>query len=264
MNHGLQFIAHYTWSRALNYTNQWTGYYAADPKVDYGPDGQNRPQVFVAIVTYQLPFGKGKQFGGNAGRAENLAIGGWQTSFNINYSAGLPFTPQYNECNSDQDVGVCMPMKGNSALWSMGGGPLNPITHTVTFFTPIQNMTKLNSPNDPRVSGNCAISYGAWGRPCAGTLGNAGVMSLTGPRSFTTDASIMKNFNLTERFALQFRMDAFNLFNHRVLNFNANAGNTCIDCMSPTGQLQNNAGLVTDIDPNTTMRELQFALRLSF
>jgi hypothetical protein len=34
--------------------------------------------------------------------------------------------------------------------------------------------------------------------------------------------------------------------------------------MSPTGQLQNNAGLVTDIDPNTTMRELQFALRLSF
>jgi hypothetical protein len=34
--------------------------------------------------------------------------------------------------------------------------------------------------------------------------------------------------------------------------------------MSPTGQLQNNAGLVTDIDPNTTMRELQFAIRLSF
>ena len=264
MNHGLQFIAHYTWSRALNYTNQWTGYYAADPKVDYGPDGQNRPQVFVAIVTYQLPFGKGKMFGGNASRAQDLAIGGWQTSFNINYSAGLPFTPQYNECNSDQDVGVCMPMKGNSALWSMGGGSLNPITHTVTFFTPIQNMNQLNSSNDPRVGANCLISYGAWGRPCAGTLGNAGVMSLSGPRSFTTDASIMKNFNITERFALQFRMDAFNLFNHRVLNFNANAGNTCIDCMSPTGQLQNNAGLVTDIDPNTTMRELQFAIRLSF
>ena len=39
---------------------------------------------------------------------------------------------------------------------------------------------------------------------------------LNGPRSFTTDASIMKNFNLTERFTLQFRMDAFNLFNHPV------------------------------------------------
>ena len=252
MSHGLQFIAHYTWSRALNYTNQWTGYFAANPRVDYGPDGQNRPQVFVALVTYDLPFGKGKMFGGNAGRAENLLIGGWQISTALNYSAGLPFTPQYNECNSDQDVGVCMPNKGNLALWKMGGGPFNPITHTVTFFTPIQNMTQ-----------NCT-SYGAWARPCAGTLGNSGPMFLNGPRSFTTDATVMKNFSLTERFVLQFRMDAFNLFNHRVLGFNANQGNTCIDCMSSTGQLQNNAGLVTDIDANTMMRALQFALRLQF
>jgi len=252
MSHGLQFIAHYTWSRALNYTGGNTGYFAVTPRVAYGPDDQNRPQVFVAIVTYQLPFGKGQMFGGNAGKAENLIIGGWQVSSNTNWSAGLPFTATYNECNSDQDVGICNPSKGNGSLWSMGGGPLNPITHTVTYFTPITNM-----------STPCA-TYGAWVRPCSGTLGNAGTDSLYGPRSFTTDATIMKNFALTERFALQFRMDVFNLFNHRVLNFNQNAGNTCVDCMSPGGQLQNNAGLVTDIDPNTTMRELQFALRLNF
>jgi len=252
LSHGLQFIAHYTWSKALNYTNQWTGYFAVNPQVDRGPDGQNRAQVFVANVVYYLPFGKGKQFGGNANTALNEVIGGWQVTSTLNYSAGLPFTPQYNACSSDEDVGVCMPLKGNSAQWKMGGGPLNPITHTVTFFTPIQNMTQ-----------NCA-NFGPWGRPCAGTLGDAGPMSLVGPRSFTTDASVMKNFTLTERFTLQFRMDVFNLFNHRVLNFNANAGNTCIDCMSSTGSLQNNAGLVTDIDPNTTMRALQFALRLSF
>ena len=134
----------------------------------------------------------------------------------------------------------------------MGGGSLNPITHTVTYFTPIQEM------------GTPCTSYGAWARPCTGTLGNAGTDSLYGPRSFTTDATVMKNFALTERFNFQFRMDAFNLFNHRVLNFNQNAGNTCVDCMSPTGALLNNAGLVTDIDPNTTMRELQFAIRLTF
>jgi hypothetical protein len=244
MSHGLQFIAHYTWSRALNYTNQWGGYYAVNPKVDYGPDGQNRPQVFVANVVYQLPFGKGKQFGGNAGKAENLIIGGWQITTTTNYSAGLPFTPTYNECNSDEDVGVCMPNKGNLAQWSMGGGSLNPITHTVTFFTP-----------QPLGS--------AWLRPTAGTLGDSGPMFLNGPRIFTTDASIMKNFNLTERFSLQFRMDAFNLFNHRVDGFNANQGNTCIDCIS-NGVVQNNAGQVTNIDANTTMRELQFALRLNF
>jgi hypothetical protein len=45
--------------------------------------------------------------------------------------------------------------------------------------------------------------------------------------------------------------------------FNANQGNTCIDCIS-NGVVQNNAGQVTNIDANTTMRELQFALRLNF
>jgi hypothetical protein len=206
--------------------------------------------VFVALITYQLPFGKGKQFGSNASGVLNQVIGGWQTSFNINYSSGLPYTATYNSCNSDQDVGVCNPNKGNNALWSMGGGSFNPVTHTVAFFTPIQNMTVP------------CTSYGAWARPCAGTLGNAGTSSLYGPRSFTTDATIMKNFALTERFQLQFRMDAFNLFNHRVLG--GNTINWCVDCLSSTGQLQSNAGLVTDIDPNTTMRELQFAIRLTF
>jgi len=250
MSHGLQFIAHYTWSHALNYTGGNTGYYAVKPSVTYGPDDQNRPQVFVANIVYYLPFGKGKQFGGNAGRAEDLIIGGWQITSTTNYSSGLPYTASYNECNSDEDVGVCNPNKGNRALWSMGGGSFNPVTHTVTFFTPVPNMTL-----------PCK-AYGPWARPCPGTLGDAGTDSLYGPRSFTSDASIMKNFSLTERFALQFRMDVFNLFNHRVLG--GNNINWCIDCMSSTGQLQGNAGLVTDIDPNTTMRELQFALRLSF
>jgi hypothetical protein len=126
------------------------------------------------------------------------------------------------------------------ALWSMGGGSLNPITHSVQFYTPIPSMTTPGA------------SYGAWARPFGGTLGDTGPNVLTGPRSFTTDASVMKDFGLTERFKMQFRMDAFNLFNHRVL---AQPG-TCIDC---TG-----SGLITNIDGNTTMRALQFALRLTF
>ncbi len=252
--HGLQFIAHYTWSRALNYNG---GYYAVDPRSAYGPDDQNRPQVFVANVVYFLPFGKGKMFGGNASTAENLIIGGWQVTGTMNYSAGLPFTPSYGECGNDNDVGVCYPMKGNSAQWSMGGNGFNPLTHSVVYFTPIAAMNLPNSSNDPTVGGNCLHFYGAWGRPCAGTLGNAGVYSLYGPHSFTSDMSVMKSFPLTERFNLQFRMDAFNIFNHPVLGFNGNQGNVCIDCGG-------NAGLVQNLDANVSMRQLQFALRLNF
>jgi hypothetical protein len=254
LNHGLQFIAHYTWSRALAYTGGNTSYFAINPRVTYGPDDQNRPQVFVANLVYQLPFGKGKMFGGNASTLENEIIGGWTVTATTNYSSGLPYTSSYSDCGQDEDVGVCNPMKGNSALWSMGGGSLNTQTHSVTFFTPIPTMGLPNNPLNPAVGNNCLLFYGPWGRPCAGTLGNAGTDNLYGPRTYTADASIMKNFTLTERFAMQFRMDVFNLFNHRVLG--GNTINWCIDC--------GGAGQVTDIDPNTTMRALQFAVRLSF
>jgi hypothetical protein len=62
---------------------------------------------------------------------------------------------------------------------------------------------------------------------------------------------------------MQFRMDAFNIFNHPVLGFNSNQGNTCIDCSG-------NAGQITDIEldasPGSTtgMRQLEFALKLTF
>ena len=242
MAHGLQFIAHYTWSRSLHYNDN---YFAVTPRVAYGPDDQNRNQVFVLNLVYQLPFGKGKAFGGNASKVENAIIGGWQITSTTNWSSGLPFTPSYANCNQDQDVGVCRPNVGNLASWQMGAGSFNPVTHSVVFFTPIATMA------------NPCTSYGAWARPCGGTLGNSGFDYLYGVRSFTTDATIMKNFALTERFNLQFRMDAFNLFNHPVYGFSANQGNTCIDCGG-------NAGLIQALDANVAMRALQFALRLSF
>ena len=69
--------------------------------------------------------------------------------------------------------------------------------------------------------------------------------------------SLLKNFRVTERVVAQFRMDAFNVFNHPVLGFNSNQGNHCIDCGG-------DAGKVTDIEADTTMRQLQFAVRFTF
>ena len=57
------------------------------------------------------------------------------------------------------------------------------------------------------------------GDPGVGHLGNIGVFSYRGPRVFYADASLLKNFGVTERVTIQFRMDAFNVFNHPVLGF---------------------------------------------
>ena len=62
----------------------------------------------------------------------------------------------------------------------------------------------------------------------------------------------------------QFRMDVFNLFNHPVLGFNGNQSGSgqCIDC-SGNGNITD---IEADASPGSTtgMRQLEFALKISF
>jgi hypothetical protein len=92
-----------------------------------------------------------------------------------------------------------------------------------------------------------------------GTIGNFGRNTFHGPKGFYSDLSVSKRFPITERLAAQFRMDAFNVFNHPVYAFSANNGaQTCIDCQG------GNNGKITSLEGGTTMRQLQFAVRLDF
>jgi carboxypeptidase family protein/TonB-dependent receptor-like protein len=234
-SHGLQVLSHYTFSHANNFDSN---YYVDDPRIAYGPDDDSRNQVWVTSIVYELPFGRGKMFGSGVGKAGDYLIGGWQINTTTNWSSGLPFTPSTGECNSEQDVGVCRPNAG-SGSFALGGNSFNPVTHSVQFFTPV------------------ALG-GAFTDPGVGNLGNAGRNILHGPRYFGTDMSLMKNFPISERVKGQFRMDAFNVFNHPVLGFSSTQGNLCVDCVGT------NAGQVTDIESDTQMRQLQFAVRFNF
>jgi hypothetical protein len=73
-SHGFQFLSHYTWSRAMTHESY---YFAIDPKVGYGASYYNRPNAFVLAGNWDLPFGKGKAFGGNSSRAIDYLIGGY-------------------------------------------------------------------------------------------------------------------------------------------------------------------------------------------
>jgi hypothetical protein len=236
-SHGLQVLSHYTFSHANNFDSN---YYVDNPRVAYGPDDDSRNHVWVTSLVYDLPFGRGKMFAGGVNKATDYVIGGWEITSTTNWSSGLPFTPSINECGPEEDVGVCRPNAGNgsfntgsSHLVTTGGAPF------VQFFTPVP-------------------LGGAFTDPGKGNLGNAGRNILHGPRYFGDDMSLMKNFAITERVKGQFRMDAFNVFNHPVLGFSSTQGNVCVDCVGT------NAGQVTDIESDTQMRQLQFALRFSF
>jgi len=241
---GLQFVSHYTFADTKHYDGN---YYAVDPRIAYGPDDQSRKHAWITNVVYELPFGKGKKYMSDANTLMDYAIGGWRLTSTTNWSGGLPWTASYNQCSSDQDVGVCRPNRASGSFNI--GAHTDPTTGKLLWFTAIPQMA---------VGG----SGGIFSRPAAGTLGNIGFDSFRGPHLFTSDMSLAKGFRITERFRGEFRMDANNVFNHKVLGFNANQGNTCIDCTGPAAG--GTAGQIQDIEADTQMRLLTFALRFTF
>jgi hypothetical protein len=239
ISQGLQFVSHYTFSRARFYDSN---YFAIDPKIAYGPMNVNRNHVWVTNVLYELPFGKGKKYMGDANTLTDYVIGGWRLTSVTNWSGGLPWTASYKDCGSDQDVGVCRPDRSSGAF-SLGVKRVNGF---LTYFTPVAELATNGA------------SSGMFARPAAGTLGNIGMDSFRGPHLFTSNLSLAKNFRITERYKAEFRMDANNIFNHPVMGFNYTQGNACIDCVGT------DAGRITNIENNTSMRLLTFGLRFSF
>ncbi|MGA7930541.1 MAG: TonB-dependent receptor [Candidatus Sulfotelmatobacter sp.] len=255
---GLQFISFYNFAHSYHYDSN---FYADQKSIAYGPDDNIRNHQWVSNLLYELPFGKGKQFGGGAGRGVDEVIGGWQIGGTITWAGGLPWTPGLSGtvCNLEQDTGVCRPNKGPGTFHTGGSSFVhNASGHYVQFFTPIKDVIDAGTGIASIASGN------GFADPGINHIGNGGYDSFRGPRFFGADASISKNFPITERVKFQFRMDAYNVFNHPVLGFNNNQGGSglCIDCT--------NNGRVTDIEADSSpgspngMRQLSFGLRLSF
>jgi hypothetical protein len=210
---------------------------------------------------YELPFGKGKAYLGNVSKGMDYLVGGWQVSNTTNWSSGLPWTPSFGECGNEQDAGVCRPDKVSGSFHT-GLGNLDPIKHTITFFTPLAPMAYPNPDTLTIGTDACSLARptsGPFSTPACGALGNIGRNTFHGPAGFYSDLSAVKKFRITEKFTAQFRADAFNVFNHPVYAFSANNGaNGCIDCQG------GNNGKITGLEGGTTMRQLQFAIRFDF
>jgi hypothetical protein len=260
-SYGLQFLAHYTFSRAYAYDS---GYYDVDKAFAYGPNPDNRNNEFVANTIYQLPFGKGKQFLSNAGRAMDLAIGGWQVSNTLTWGGGLPWTPSIGECGAIADAGPCRPDVINGEKLKTGTQEVNGALYWFVPVSPLSYGSAVNAANAGVDSCTFARpTSGPFALPACGQIGNAGFDSYRGPHVFYDDMSLMKTFTITERVKAQFRFDAYNVFNHPVLGFDANEGNTCIDCGGTAGQITN---IQNDNSPGSPsgMRQLQFGVRVIF
>ena len=93
-----------------------------------------------------------------------------------------------------------------------------------------------------------------------GRPGNLGRNTLTGPGTFTTDIALIKNIPLRESLSLQFRTEAYNIFNHP--NFGLPNTDLFVPDGTGGGAVSPTAGRITST--TTSSRQIQFALKFLF
>jgi hypothetical protein len=185
--------------------------------------------TFSANYIYTLPIGTGQHILGGAGRALNALVGGWGVSSIITWHSGYPFSVNSNTFPIDFTMSA-------PAVFSGDMQAIKPDIHTVDgqiqFFS-------------DQATANNAFSY-----PFGGGTGSRN--AVRGPNYSNVDMGLFKNFAMpwSDRQSLQFRADAFNVFNN--VSF-ANPGN---------GLNEPNFGVITSQENNP--RVLQVSLRFSF
>lgn len=231
LSHGLSLLGNYTFSHAKSHD---TPAFLYDPSIEYGRPSWQRNHVIVVSTIYELPFGRGKQFLSNVSTPVNYIVGGWQLSNVTTWMSGAGVNPSYQNCGLDTDVGVCFPNVVGSVHYDRKQNDWFELTSV------------------PLAANG--QSSGPWQRPLFGAFGNAERNSITGPRWFDSDLSVFKSFPIKEQFLVQFRAEAYNVFNH------ANLGNPngCVDCVGTGG------GTISSLANNSSMRKMQFALRFQF
>lgn len=222
---GLDFLFTYTWSKALDYASEGAGNSPAniyDPRADYGPASWDREHVITFTHDWDIPVGRNRYFKlGNNAIADEI-LGGWRLSGVHTWGTGLAFTPTVANAPllNDPDFSQVRP--------DVIGNPSVPNPSASLWFNP----AAYSEPQQP-------FRQGTSGRD-----------TLRGPHQWESDLSLSKNLLLSERFKLELRADAFNVFNH------VNLGN-------PNSQIDGSApGQITYLQ--LPMRQMQFGLHLQF
>jgi hypothetical protein len=201
--HGLYLLNSFTWSRAQDNASGHLDTPAGDnsrinlanPLGDRGPSAYNQPLNEILTVVYDLPYGKGRMFGGSAPFLMQEALGGWQITAINSASSGIPVNLTYTE-NSSQDVSDILTYRPN-----VTGAPV---------VLPKSQRVKASG-NTVLVAFNpAAVSVPGPNQP----YGNAGRNSVRFDPYYNLDIGLHKNFPLYfEGTSLDFRAEAFNILN---------------------------------------------------
>jgi hypothetical protein len=233
MSKGLTVNANYAYQRGIDANS---GFATWNKQAVIGNDSDVVRSAFTAYGLYKLPFGKDGMFL-NKNAALNYIVGGWEFSPTFILHSGLPFTLSFSGCGNDLPGDAPCQVNGNAKSLGVHPRGIPGVGTGVTDF-------------DAQTIG------GAFTDPGLDNIGNVGRNTAWGPGFFNSDMSLMKNvtFNvLNKDYTAQFRMDAFNAFNH--INYGNPGGNI---------QTGNSIGGGPGPGGTTNPRQLQFTLHLQF
>jgi Carboxypeptidase regulatory-like domain/TonB dependent receptor-like, beta-barrel len=236
MKQGLQGQVSYTYSKCMSDS---TGYYGAwqnalsasaywqnvyDQRSEWAPCYYDATHVLSAYAVYDLPFGRGKAYAHDTNKVVDAVIGGWEVSPIVLFRTGFP-----------------LPVQGatdKSGTFSRGArADCNSLPSIVNTAIPGVGVQWFNNNGD-------------FTQPAVGSFGNCSPQlgGLRSPRYTDVDMSLHKNFQLTERFRLQFRTDFINAFNH-------------VQYDAPNMSLGSTMGQITS---SQSPRNIQLALKLYY
>ncbi|WP_263358837.1 carboxypeptidase-like regulatory domain-containing protein [Acidicapsa ligni] len=248
LTHGLQFEVNYTWSHSIDNVSlvangvAYGGYGfvcdAVHPRECRGNSDFDTAHYITSDLTYSLPFGRGRSFGAHLPWALDEVIGGWDLSAIPSWHSGQAWSALSNAfvAGFANDAPAIFNGDTNAVrrhIHKDTGG-------TLTVFA------------DP------AAAAAAFSGPVGLAIGSRN--SLRGPQFFNVDAGVAKYFKLlpSKDVGLQFRADAFNVFNHPNfddLDYGTYSAYTNITAPSNFGQLT---------AMNGAPRVLQLSARIRF
>ena len=202
-SHGLQAQVSYTYSKCMTdssgYFGTWSGSTQTTPASPYFQNFYNpraewaqcywdTKHLISAYAVYDLPVGRGKQYGHDVSSVLNAVIGNWSVNPIVTWKTGFPLA-----LSGTDNSGTGSPGPRPNCNDALLRYPKTTTANGLLWFDPSFETAK----------------------PPAGTFGNCPAQGpVIGPGYSDVDLGLQKNFPFTETKRLQFRADFLNTFNH--------------------------------------------------
>jgi carboxypeptidase family protein len=232
---GLEFHSDFTWAKALaddqGPANQGFGGEGGGQRatsvinrhIDFGNVYGTRRLHWNTTALYDLPFGRGKMFGGTMPRVADLVVGGWRLSSILTLQTGPYETPYFPDGQGDPS-GTGSGLDSTNTGFDPGHRNQHPDQLARVSVNPMgknrlnwTNAAAFACPGYPGWTPGTACTTGSGTGPVPnpiGRFGNSEVGSVEGPGLVNLSSGLSKTFAITERFRLKAEGSFTNVLNH--------------------------------------------------